>query len=422
VTTHDESSNRITLRNATVWTGSGPVRERHDIVIDSGLISGISATGKPVDRGVVIECDGRWVLPGLIDCHMHFFGARSPDPVYWSLDPPVRSALRAAADAERLLKSGLTTVRDAGSRVGVALQDAIEEGEVRGPRVFPAHLGISRTGGHGDVHSLPLEWVREHPFMALVVDGPDECRRAVRTIARSGARWVKIWATGGVLSERDDPRHSHLTPAELEVIVGEAHAVGLPVGAHCEGLEATKDCVAAGVDTIEHGFYLDEEVCRAMADRGIPLVSTLAFLHRTAENRGGEVPQYAIDKAQEILEDAVMSVRMAYELGVPIAMGTDTFAEPLTPFGLNTEELLYLHRAGVSPQDALRAATSVAAKVVGRADALGLIDVGRVADLVVLREGSPLDDLGTAVGAEQMALVIKAGRIVAGMQQGEVAS
>lgn len=403
----------LILRNANVWVGDGAVLEKQDVVITDGRIDALRAAGTKAE-GDVIDCGGRWVMPGLIDCHMHFFGARSADPVYWSLDSPVRAALRASADARRVLSAGFTTIRDAGSRVGVALQEAIDEGEVVGPHVYPAHLGISRTGGHGDVHSLPLEWVRDRPFMAFVVDGEDECRRAVRQIARSGAKWVKIWATGGVLSERDDPRHSHLTPAELKTIVSEAHAVDLTVGAHCEGLEATKDCIEAGVDSIEHGFYLDEEACQAMAANDIPLVTTLAFLHRTAENRGGEVPQYAIDKANEILVDAVESVRMAYQAGVALALGTDTFAEPLTPFGANAEELQYLIRAGVPAEDALRAATSVAARVVNAEDRLGVIEPGREADLIVLASGSPLDDVSNAVGADRLSYVIKDGAVVAG--------
>lgn len=406
----------LVLRNANLWVGDGSIREGHDVVIADGRIEDVRTTGATPPDSQVIDCDGRWVMPGLIDCHMHFFGARSPDPIRWSLDSPVRAALRASADAKRVLAAGFTTIRDAGSRVGVALQEAVDEGEVMGPHIYPAHLGISRTGGHGDVHSLPLEWVRDQPFMALVVDGPEECRRAVRTIARSGAKWVKIWASGGVLSERDDPRHSHLTPEELRIIVAEAHAVGLTVGAHCEGLGATKDCIDAGVDSIEHGFYLDEEACQAMVAKDIPLVTTLAFLHRTAENRGGEVPGYAIDKANEILADAVDSVRMAYEAGVALAMGTDTFAEPLTPFGLNAEELQYLTRAGVPNDDALRAATSVAARVVNASGRIGSLEAGHAADLIVLGSGSPADDVGHAVGADKVSYVIKDGAVVAGTE------
>jgi len=398
-----------------VWTGSGRILEHHDVVIEDGRIAAVRPSSKQHESGER-DCSDRWILPGLIDAHMHFFGARSSDPVYWSLDSPVDAALRAAADARRVLAAGFTTVRDAGSRIGVALQNAIAEGEAGGPRVFPAHFGISRTGGHGDVHSLPLDLVRDHPFMAFVVDGPAECQKAVRMIARAGGRWVKIWATGGVLSERDDPRHSHLTPEELAMIVGEAHTLGLTVGAHCEGLDATKDCVKAGVDVIEHGFHLDEEVCEAMARRQIPLVTTLAFLHRTAENRGGEVPQYAIQKANEILRNAVDSVRLAHEKGVPIAMGTDTFAEPLTPYGLNAEELRYLQQAGLSTEAALRAATAVAARTVGAANMLGTLDPGTVADLIVLDTRSPFDDLNAVIGREQIRLIVKSGRLVGGTE------
>ncbi len=404
----------LLLRNGHLWTGNGDeVLTGHDVRISDGRIVSVGAATLGGTAVQVIDCTDRWIVPGLIDCHMHFFGARRSDPVYWAIDPPLRSALRAAADARRVLAAGFTSVRDAGSRVGVALAEAIASGEAAGPRVVPAYLGISRTGGHGDVHSLPLTWVQEQPFMALVVDGPEQCRRAVRQIARAGARWVKVWATGGVLSERDDPRHSHLTPEELSMIVTEAHAVGLPVGAHCEGLPATKECVRAGVDVIEHGFYLDEEVAHEMAMRGVPLVTTLAFLERTAAGHGGDVPTYAMEAAQGIVADAGASVRLAHELGVPIAMGTDTFAEPLTPFGRNAEELRCLRNAGLDAVTCLEAATCVAAGVLGLGDEVGRIEVGRRADLLVLDGGvSPLDDVGAVIGAERTAAVIANGAVV----------
>ncbi len=405
---------RVCVNDVHVWNGrAGGRRERCAVEIEDGVIAAVRPAGDST-ADVVLEGDGRWVIPGLIDCHMHFFGARRSNPVDWCLDDPMRGAVRAVADARRLLEAGFTAVRDAGSRIGPALRDGVAAGEIAGPRVHAAWLGISRTGGHGDVHSLPLEVVRERPFMALIADGPDECRRAVRQIARAGADWVKVWATGGVLSERDNPRHTHLLPHELEVIVTEAHEVGLKVGAHCEGLAATKACVAAGVDFIEHGFYLDDEVCTRMAERGVALITTVSFICRTAEWQGDEVPKYARDEARTVVDDCVASLQTAYRNGVTIAMGTDTFSEPLTPFGRNADELLALRDAGMTVEDCLVAATSTASGVLGMEDEIGTLEPGKDADLLVLGHDSPLDDLTAVTGDGAISLVLQRGRPVGG--------
>lgn len=408
---------RVCVDNVHVWTGlPGSRLQNQAIEIEDEVIRAIVPAGES-SAPVVIDGRGRWVIPGLIDCHMHFFGARQSDPVNWCLDDPIRATVRAAGDARRLLEAGFTAVRDAGSRAGPALRDGIAAGEIPGPRVCAAWLGISRTGGHGDVHSLPLEVVRDNPFMALIADGPDECRSAVRRIARAGADWVKVWATGGVLSERDNPRHTHMLPHELEVIVAEAHEVGLRVGAHCEGLAATKACVAAGVDTIEHGFYLDEEVCAAMAERGVALVSTVSFICRTAEWRGDEVPRYAREEARTVVDDCLRSLKLAYDHGVTIAMGTDTFSEPLTPFGRNAEELVALMDAGVSAESALCAATSTAARILQMEDEIGTLEPGKHADLLLLGDTCPLDDLKLLTDPEQINLVMQRGVPVGGRER-----
>lgn len=409
-------SSRVCLKNANIWTGnnSDSILEDWNIEIENDRISDLTPGG-PTRAAITIDCANRWVMPGLIDAHMHFIGARSSNPVEWCIQSPVQSALYAVADARRMLEAGFTAARDAGSRVGPYLRDAIAEKELMGPRVVTSYLGITRTGGHVDAHSLPIEWVREQPYMGLIADGPDECRRAVRQIARAGANWIKVWATGGVVSERDNPRHSHMTPSELETIVEEAHSIDLKVGAHWEGLPATKASVKAGADFIEHGFHLDKEVCAVMAQKKIPVVTTLAFLHRTANWEGPGAPEYAGPKAREILTQAVDSLNLAYRMGVPIAMGTDTFAAPLTPFGKNAEELLYLRQAGLSPQDCLRAATQVAAGVLGLAEKIGSIEIGKQADLLLVGQESPLDDLSVLTDPHAIGLVMKAGEFVAGV-------
>jgi imidazolonepropionase-like amidohydrolase len=409
---------RICLKNANIWTAASDssVQENRDIEIEDGRIVDL-CTSRNSSASLIVDCENRWVIPGLIDAHMHFFGARTSDPLHWCIESPIRSALRAAADAKHMLEAGFTSVRDAGSRIGPALRDVIAEKEITGPRVVAAYLGISRTGGHGDVHSLPIEWVREQPFMALIADGVDECRRAVRQIVRSGSEWIKIWATGGCVSERDNPQHTHMSHEELKTIVEEAHSVEMKVGAHCEGLPAAKDCVASGVDFIEHGFYLDESVCKSMAEKNIPLVSTLSFLQRTANWTGPGVAEYAPPKARKIFDDAVESLALAHSLGVPIAMGTDTFAEPLTPFGRNAEELICLNEAGLSSESCLVAATRIASEVLGLSKEIGTIEIGKQADIIVLGHTCPLDNLRSVIGREAINLVLKAGEIISGISK-----
>lgn len=404
------------LDRVTVWSPQlDEPREGAAIVIEAGRIADVVDAGTARVAGRTIDGGDRWLLPGFIDAHAHFWGSRSANHVHWVTDPRKLASYRAVGDLGRTLDAGFTTVREAGGPLGPALRDAIREGEIRGPRVVPAYLGISRTGGHGDCHSLPIEWVREQPYMATIADGPDEVRKAVRTVAREGGEWVKIWASGAIaLSDNDSPEHLHFAQDELEAIVSEAHAVGMRVGAHVEFPAAIRACVDAGVDVIEHGFVLDGPTAALMAERGVALVATMALLHRYLRHEGEGITPAQVAMARELLPAVHASAKLAWESGVRIAVGSDSFAEPLTPYGRNAEELLALHAAGLPAQACLEALTINGAHVVGREAELGSIEVGKVADLVLAGRRSPLDDLEAVVGAERLALVLAAGRPVAG--------
>lgn len=404
------------LDQVTIWSPElAEPREGAAIVIEDGRIADVVDAGTAPGAATTIDAGGRWLLPGFVDSHAHLWGSRSANHVHWVTDPRKLASFRAVGDLGRILDAGFTTVREAGGPLGPALRDAVKQGEIRGPRVVPAYLGISRTGGHGDCHSLPIEWVREQPYMATIADGPDEVRKAVRTVAREGGEWVKIWASGAIaLSDNDSPEHLHFAPDELEAICAEAHAVGMKVGAHVEFPAAIRACIDAGVDVVEHGFVLDAETAELMASKDVALVATMALLHRYLRHEGEGITPAQVAMARELLPAVHDSAKLAWESGVRIAVGSDSFAEPLTPYGRNAEELLALHEAGVPAQACLEALTINGAHVVGREAELGSIEVGKVADLVLAGHESPLDDLDAIVGGEKLSLVFAAGRPVAG--------
>jgi imidazolonepropionase-like amidohydrolase len=229
----------ILIRGATVLKGAAlrPVSNESVLIEDDRikLIAPESKIGRL--RGAkVIEAAGHTVLPGLIDAHMHWFGSRSPDPMMWALEPKMLNCARAVSDAYKLLYYGFTTVRDVGSRNGVAIKRAVDEGSILGPRTVPAHLGLSMTCGHGDVHNLPSEWLCGCSSMAFIVDGADNVRKAVRQTVRDGADVIKIWTSGGTMSERDSLEDQHFSDEEIGTAVNEAHALRRKIASHAEGI------------------------------------------------------------------------------------------------------------------------------------------------------------------------------------------
>ncbi|MBN9740390.1 amidohydrolase family protein [Amycolatopsis sp. A1MSW2902] len=373
---------RTLFTGGTVFDGTGSAPAPADVVVEDGRIVEVG-TGLDGDRAV--DCAGAMLLPGMFDCHVHV--TVSDLGLLQRVQKPFSYQFyEAARNLWTTLKLGITTVRDAaGADLGI--KQAVADGLIPGPRLEIAIGLISPTGGHGDGwmpsgHCVPLSL--PHPGRpSALADGPDEMRRVARTLLRAGADVLKVCTTGGVLSPRDDPRHSQFTPEELDVLVAEATMQGRAVMAHAQGAEGVKNAVRAGIRSIEHGIYLDDEAIELMLARGTWLVPTLVAPVNVirAAAAGAALPDAVVQKAKEVAEVHLESVRRAVEAGVRIAMGTDS---GVGPHGTNLEELELMRSAGMSPADVLVAATSSAARLLGKDAELGRLAPGYRADLVVV--------------------------------------
>ncbi|MEC3974816.1 metal-dependent hydrolase family protein [Amycolatopsis sp. H20-H5] len=383
---------RTVFSGGKLFDGSGSEPALADVVLENGLIAEV---GTGLDGDQVIDCTGATLLPGLFDCHVHVTVTELS--ILTRVQRPFSYQFyQAARNLEKTLALGITTVRDAGG-ADLGIKQAVEDGLIAGPRLQISIGLISPTGGHGDGwlpsgHCVPLSV--PHPGRPdSVVDGPDEMRRIARTLLRAGADVLKVCTTGGVLSPRDDPRHSQFTPVELDVLVAEARMQGRAVMAHAQGAEGIKNAVRAGIRSIEHGIYLDDEAIELMLAHGTWLVPTLVApvnVIRAAE-AGAGLPDAVVRKAREVVEIHADSVRRAVEAGVRIAMGTDS---GVGPHGTNLEELALMAACGMRPAEVLEAATSSAARLLGMED-LGLVAPGFRGDLVVV-DGDVFDFGGLA--------------------------
>ncbi|HET6499213.1 MAG TPA: amidohydrolase family protein [Amycolatopsis sp.] len=373
---------RILFAGGEVFDGLGAAPERADVVIEDGSIVEI---GSGLDGDEVVDCSGKTLMPGLFDCHVHV--VMSDINVLKRIQQPFSyQFFEAAVNLRRTLEAGITTVRDAGG-ADLGVKRAVEDGLIPGPRMQISVGVISQTGGHGDGW-MPsghcVRWLVPHPGRPeTVVDGPDEMRRVARSLLRAGAEVLKVCTTGGVLSPGDDPKHSQFTPGELAVLVTEAAMRGRHVMAHAQGAEGVKNAVRAGVRSIEHGIYLDDEAIDLMLAHRTWLVPTLVapLAVRRAAQAGAAIPDEMLRKAEEVLQAHAESVRRAVAAGVRIAMGTDS---GVGPHGTNLEELTLMRECGMSPEQVLAAATSSAAELLGYGEELGRLAPGFRADLVVV--------------------------------------
>ncbi|MDQ1494185.1 MAG: hypothetical protein QOG69_668, partial [Actinomycetota bacterium] len=297
-----------------------------------------------------------------------------------------------AANLRRTLDVGITTIRDAhGADLGV--KQAVEQGMIAGPRMQISVTAISQTGGHGDgwmPSGICVVLMPSHPGRPDgIVDGPDEMRRKVRELIRSGADVIKVFTSGGVLSPRDDPRHAHYRASELDVLVEEATAAGRYVMAHAQAADGIKNAVRSGIRSIEHGIYLDDEAIALMLEHGTWLVPTLSAPQAVLDlvDAGGQLPAAVVEKARAVIGVHREAVAKAIAAGVKVAMGTDS---GVGPHGRNLRELDLMAAAGMTPTQALVATTSEAARLLGLDAELGTIEPGKRADLVVL-DGDPYD-------------------------------
>jgi imidazolonepropionase-like amidohydrolase len=380
--------NRTVFRGARVFDGTGSDPARADVVVEDGRIVDV---GSDLDGDHAVEAADRTILPGLFDCHTHV--TISHVDLWRTAQQPFSLAFyEAERNLAATLRIGITSIRDAGG-ADLGIREAVETGLIAGPRMQISLIMISQTGGHGD------DWYpsgAEIPFMIAhpgrpsgLVDGPDEMRHKVRELVRMGADVIKVATSGGVLSPRDDPRHAHFRPAELETLVEEATAAGIFVMAHAQGADGIKNAVRAGIRSIDHGIFLDDEALELMKARGTWFVPTLVAPQGVidAADAGMPLPPAVVDKARTVVEIHRSAFRRAVEAGVRIAMGTDS---GVTPHGRNLRELALMAEGGMGPADVLEATTRSAAQLLGVDAERGTIEIGKLADLVVV-SGDPYD-------------------------------
>lgn len=392
------SERPLLLRGGFVFNSDSRSFEQRDLAVVEGRIS-----DHPAAVGaLVIDCTGMYLVPGLIDCHVHITGSGRPDELSAARTAPLpERAWRAATYARATLHAGITTVRDLGAadRLNIDMARAVDSGLIEGPRILAAGFGVTMTGGHG------------HGFLATEADGPDAVRRAVREQLRAGATAIKLFASGGVMTPGVDPRSPSFTEDELRAGVEEAHKAFRPVGAHAQATGGIKNAVRAGVDSIEHGVWLDDEAIQLMCERGTYLVATLTAPWQIA-HCGVEagIPPFMVDKGWQVLEDHYESFRNAITAGVRVAMGTDQ-GTPVNHPGENAQEIVRMANLGLSNAAALLAATGWAADILRLADEVGRLKDGLAADILIL-ERDPLADISVLTEQPAIRAVAQRGRIV----------
>jgi imidazolonepropionase-like amidohydrolase len=383
---------------------SGKTLIGQTIVIQGDKIASVGADTQVPAGATVIELPNATVLPGLIDAHTHI--TFNPNFGYsrLAISTP-REALIGAKNARVTLEAGFTTIRNVGASgyADVALRDAINAGDVPGPRMLVSGPALSITGGHCDNNLLPFEY---HATNGGVADGVEAVQHKTREIIKYGADVIKICATGGVLSKGDNPQHSQYTLDEMRAIVADAHRLGRKVAAHAHGAEGIRWASMAGADSIEHGSYIDDAAIAEMKKNGTYLVPTLYLMDwffENAEKIG--TPPDLIAKGREVMPAARKNVARAFAAGVKVGFGTDA---AVYPHGLNAHEFAVMVKLGLTPLQAIQSATINDADLLGWSDKVGTIEPGKWADIIAV-DGDPLADVTTL---ERVKFVMKGGEIV----------
>jgi len=388
----DEKIKALTASLLIDGTGAEPIK--NGVVIVEGDKITQAGSGDEVripSDAYKIDLGAKTLMPGMIDAHAHIMGTRS----YGAgelIVPHDLLVLRGAEDCFKLLKAGFTTVRDCGSDIALSLKRAVIEGSIPGPRIFSAGRALSQTAGHGDTHYLPRDEVIKRG--TLLCDGPDDCRRAAREALRDGSDLIKVSTTGGVGSEKDNPWEAQFTVEEIKAITYEAHNVGKRVASHAQGALGIKNAIIGGVDTIEHGYLLDDECVELMLKHGNYYVPTFALVevYKRALEKPYDMPPWRLRKQKLCMEEMPKSLMKAYKAGVKIATGPDYFGAPLRAHGDNADELIAMAKYGMKPMDVLVAATKNGAECIGIQETVGTLTEGKIADIVAL-DGNPLQDM-----------------------------
>ena len=390
--------------------GNSP-RERVTIVVDGDHIRSIdSGFAAPASGDEVVDLSGATVLPGFMDMHVHLTGEQSRTSELDNFkNGEADDAYDSVVFAERTLMAGFTTVRNLGDQwnVSIALRRAIAAGKIKGPRIFTAGRAIGTRGGHADASNSWGPYLSsEDPRLNTVCNGPDSCREAVRQRYKDGADSIKITATGGVLSIAKSGSAPQFTDEEIAAIVSTAHDYGMKVAAHAHGAEGIKRAVRNGVDSIEHGTFMDDECIRLMKEHGthyVPTISAGRFVYEHAQDPD-YFPAIVRPKALAVGPQIQATFGKAWKAGVTIMFGTDT---GVGPHGSNGKEFGYMVEAGMPVMDAIRSATMVPAKYLGIDDKLGSLEAGKIADIVAV-PGDPIADVHTL---EHVSFVMKEGVI-----------
>lgn len=399
------------IHAGALWDGTGSlIHGNATIVVNDGVIESISAGfAQPGADDELIDLSDKTVLPGLIDLHVHIEGETSPSRTADRFTKnPADIAFDSAMYARRTLMAGFTTIRElGGSGVNIALRDAINQGRAEGPRIITVGKSLATTGGHADPTNGWRDDLMGSPGPAEgVVNSATDAREAVRQQYKNGADHIKITATGGVLSIAASGQNPQFMMDELEAVVETARDYGMHVAAHAHGKEGMLRAVRAGVHTIEHGTYMDEEVMAAMVEHGtwyIPTISAGKFVAEQAEIDGYYHP-LIVPKAREIGPLIQDTFARAYQYGVNIAFGTDA---SVFPHAQNAREFEFMVEAGMPEVEALLSATSVAAGVLGLESEIGTVTAGKSADLIAV-EGNPLQDITVL---QSVSFVMKQGRV-----------
>jgi imidazolonepropionase-like amidohydrolase len=360
-----------------------------------------------------LDAEGGCILPGFIDTHVHLM--LEFQPIENRLATPFSfNFYKSIEYMKNTINAGITTVRDCGG-TDAGVKQAVEQGLVLGPRMQVSINALTTTGGHGDSYTASDQSVKllidEYPGMPSgICDGVESVRKKVREVLRAGADVVKVHSTGGVLSATDHPEFTQFSIEELKVMVEEAQfRRGLKVMAHAQGAEGIKNAIKAGIHSIEHGIYLDDECIELMLKHGTYLVPTLlapVAVLELSEKAG--MPAYGIKKAKEAIDAHKESIAKAYKAGVKIAMGTDA---GVMAHGTNLRELSLMNEIGMTPMETIVATTKVAAECMGWEDKIGTLEAGKLADIVITKT-NPLTDLRSLEDNANIRIVIKGGAVV----------
>lgn len=388
---------------------SGTVLTNQIILIDSNRIIEMGSSIVIPQNAEIIDLSNATVLPGLIDCHTHLAG-QPGDNYYEDIfrKTAIDYAILAPTYAKRTLAAGFTMVRDVGASelIDISLRNAINRGDIEGPRMLVSTFALGATGGHADLTGFNpnIEWKGNKDFTG-VADGENEIRKRVRNNVKWGADWIKVCATAGVLSEEESAGSSQYSLAELKVVVDEAHRWHRNVAAHAHGTEGIKLAIQAGVTSIEHGSLIDDEGIRLMKERGVWLVADIYnddYILAEFSKKG--YPQKIIDKEKLVGRLQRENFQKAVRAGVKIAYGTDA---GVYPHGGNGKQFYYMVKFGLTPIQAIQSATINAADLLNWKDRTGSISKGKIADIIAV-ESNPIDDITVL---EHVKFVMKDGTV-----------